>query len=146
MTANFATALRSTDWTRNFEGAFRVVVIDRCPNCQVEQAHTVETDDRTSTGKCQVCFAIVSYISPRIPAKGEYIGFKGAHPNNLYEVLEADERGAIIDFIGSYRVVSPNSWTFHAECTNTWCHACTTFVDTADAGFIRVRRSTNQPV
>lgn len=60
----------------------------------------------------------------RIPAVGEYIGFKEAHPNNLYKVLEADEKGAIIDFIGNYRAVSPESWTFHQPCDSTWCVAC----------------------
>ena len=60
----------------------------------------------------------------RIPQVGEYIGFAGAHPNNLYKVLEADETGAFIDFIGNFRAVDLKDVRFHAACDNKWCPAC----------------------
>lgn len=143
MTANFASPIRTFGWTEGFNGKFRVVTVDRCPTCQVAEAHTVQYDDGTGTGKCQVCCNVVSYVNrvtPDVPEVGSYIGFEGAHPNNLYQVLEADEAGVIVDFTGSYRAVLLENVRFHAECDNTWCIACFTYVDDGKGGWVRTPR------
>lgn len=156
MTTSFATVIRATAWSTDPIGVeFRVVSIDRCPNCQVEIANTIELNDKTGTGRCQICFAQVVYVGTpfiivdgetapkvdRIPEKDEYIGFVGAHPNNLYKVIEADAKGALIDYIGEYRAVSPDAIIFHNECDDLWCIACFTYRDDINGGWTRVRRS-----
>ncbi len=41
-------------------GWFRILVIDRCDNCNVKEAHAIETDDET---KCLVCNKSVNIVT-----------------------------------------------------------------------------------
>lgn len=119
--------VRAAEWSTDFEGnEFRLLVMDTCPNCRVFEAHAIQVRNAAYVD-CHACttrVAIEQEEGPRIPRVGEYIGFAGAHPNNLYEVLEADEKGVFIDFIGNYRAVELKDVRFHRPCNSPYCVAC----------------------
>lgn len=131
-----ATIVRAAEWNTDFEGVeYRVVVMNTCPNCRVYEAQAIQYKDKDACrqDRCQACTTVVVIADsdapeadqPRTAKVGEYIGFAGAHPGNLYQVLEVDARGHVfIDFIGSYRAVARNEIRFHRPCNSLYCVAC----------------------
>lgn len=67
--------ITATDWTRNFEGEFRVYVLDQCPHCNVKLAHAVEY--RGGDTKCQVCLKVVELPGATSPGEPTF-----SHPVN----------------------------------------------------------------